>query len=109
MPRQMNEIDDIPDMPALRAEIDALDARLIALFARRALLIDRAARIKAGAGLPARIDWRVEEVVSNARQHAAGAGLDPDLFETIWRQLVDAAIAQEDRHLKGETDDRNPD
>lgn len=98
----MSEIDDIPDMPALRARIDALDARLIALFAQRSLLIDRAARIKAEAGLPARIDWRVEEVVANARRHAADAGLDADLFENIWRQLVDSAIAQEDRHLRGD-------
>lgn len=99
----MSEIDDIPDMPALRAEIDALDAQLIALFGRRSRLIDRAARIKAGSGLPARIDWRVEEVVANARRHAADAGLDPQLFENIWRQLVDSAIAQEDRHLKGDS------
>lgn len=102
-PRKMSQkIDDIPDMPTLRAEIDALDAQLIALFAKRRALIDRAARIKASAGLPARIDWRVEEVVANARRNAAEAGLDGDLFEAIWRQLVEAAIAQEDRHLKGD-------
>lgn len=98
----MSQFDDIPDMPALRAEIDAVDAALMALFARRRALIDRAARIKADQGLPARIDWRVEEVVANARRHAADAGLDVDLFENIWRQLVEAAIAQEDRHLRGD-------
>ncbi|MCF3972501.1 chorismate mutase [Paracoccus salsus] len=98
----MSEIDDIADMNALRARIDALDAELIALFARRSALIDRAARIKAAEGLPARIDWRVDEVVANARRNAAAAGLDGALFEAIWRQLVDAAIAQENRHLKGD-------
>lgn len=101
-PPKMSQIDDIPDMPTLRAEIDALDAALMVLFARRRDLIDRAAHIKAHKGLPARIDWRVEEVVANARRHAADAGLDPDLFENIWRQLVEAAIAQEDRHLRGD-------
>lgn len=98
----MTDIDDIPDMPRLRSEIDALDGEIIALFARRRDLIDRAARIKAVEGLPARIDWRVEEVVANARRNAVAAGLDGALFEQIWRQLVDAAIAQEDRHLKGD-------
>ena len=87
----MTRTDDIPDMPALRARIDALDAQLIALFAERSALIDRAARIKAERGLPARIDWRVEEVVANARRNAADAGLDGALFAQIWRQLVDAA------------------
>jgi isochorismate pyruvate lyase len=99
---RMTEPDDIIDMPALRAHIDALDAELIALFARRRDLIDRAAQIKAAQGLPARIDWRVDEVVQNARRNAAAAGLDEDLFADIWRRLVEAAIAQEDRHLKGD-------
>lgn len=98
----MAEFDDIHDMTALRAGIDALDADLIRLFARRRALIDRAARIKASQNLPARIDWRVEEVVANARRNAAENGLDPELIGSIWRQLVEAAIAQEDRHLKGD-------
>lgn len=105
----MTEFDDISDMATLRAAIDAEDRQLIALFARRHALIARAARIKAGAGLPARIGWRVEEVVANARRNAADAGLDPDLFGTIWRQLVEAAIAQEDRYLTRGPDDRDPD
>lgn len=98
----MTQIEDIPDMPALRAEIDALDARLIDLLARRRDLIARAAEIKSAEGLPARIGWRVEEVVANARSNAARAGLDADLIEDIWRRLVDAAIEQEDRHLNGD-------
>lgn len=96
----MTPTDQIPDMPALRAEIDALDRQLIRLLARRRDLIARAAVIKAGIGWPARIDARVEEVVANARSHAAAEGLDPDLIERIWRALVEAAIAQEERHLK---------
>lgn len=95
-------MNDIPDMPSLRVRIDALDAELIALLAQRSALIERAARIKARDGLPARIDARVEEVVANARRHAENAGLDADLIEHIWRRLIDAAIRQEDRHLRGD-------
>lgn len=102
VPVNMSEIDHIPDMPELRAEIDALDAELIALLARRRALIDRAAQIKKQRALPARIDWRVEEVIANARRHAAEKRLDPELIGAIWRQLVEAAIAQENRHLKGD-------
>lgn len=96
----MTRISDIPDMTALRAEIDDLDQNLIALLARRMALIQRAAEIKARDGLPARIDVRVEQVALNARRNAQAAGLDPDLIENIWRQLIEAAIAQEDLHLK---------
>lgn len=86
-------------MATLRVEIDALDARLMALMVNRHALIDRAAQIKSGNGMPARIDARVEEVVANVRAHAQGHGLDPDLYDRIWRLLIEAAIAQEERQL----------
>ncbi|CAM3086119.1 isochorismate pyruvate lyase [Paracoccus aminovorans] len=86
-------------MPDLRARIDALDARLIALLAERSALIDEAARIKARESLPARIHSRVEEVAANARRLAAEQGLDPDLAERLWRVMMEHFIAQEDRLL----------
>lgn len=95
----MARFDDIPDMPALRAHIDALDARLIALLAERSALIDRAAQIKSREGLPARIDVRVEEVAANARRLAGELGLDPDLAEQLWRAMMEHFIAQEERIL----------
>lgn len=98
----MTKTDQINDMATLRAHIDTLDEKLIGLLAERHALIDRAARIKSHIGWPARIDDRVEQVVANARRHAAAAGLDADLIEDIWRQLIEAAIAQEDRHLNGD-------
>lgn len=99
----MNQpFDDIPDMPVLRSHIDALDLQLVTLLSERSKLIDRAARIKFRDGLPARIDARVEEVVANVREHAADTGLDPALIEDIWRRLIEAAIAQEERHLNGD-------
>lgn len=86
-------------MPDLRARIDALDARLIALLAERSALIDEAARIKTRENLPARIDSRVEQVAENARRLAVQQGLDPDLAERLWRVMMDHFIAQEDRVL----------
>lgn len=93
--------EDIHDMVALRARIDALDARLIALLAERSTLIDRAAQIKAQVGLPARIDARVEEVAALARRRATDAGLDPDLAEGLWRLMMEHFIAQEEAQLGG--------
>ena len=98
----MTSISDIQDMTTLRAHIDALDRQLVTLLAERSALIARAAEIKSQIGLPARIDNRVEEVVANAGSHAASLGLDRALIENIWRQMVEAAIAQEDRHLNGD-------
>jgi isochorismate pyruvate lyase len=90
---------DCATMTDLRAEIDRLDSALVALFAERAGYIDRAAEIKSGVGLPARIDARVEEVVANVRRHAVARGLPPDQIETLWRNVIDWSIAREEIHL----------
>ncbi len=87
------------DMAALRAAIDALDVRLVALLARRAGYIDRAVALKQAAGLPANIPARVEEVVARVRARAGVEGLDPDLVETLWRELIAWSIAREERVL----------
>lgn len=90
---------DCSDMGELRQQIDRLDRDLVALLVERAGYIDRAAQIKAECGLPARITDRVEEVVANVRGHAAAAGLSEELVETLWRELMEWAIAREDVHL----------
>ncbi|MCV3271362.1 chorismate mutase [Roseobacter sinensis] len=87
------------DMAELRPQIDEIDAALIDLLVERSGYIDRAAEIKATAGLPACIADRVEEVVANVRRHASARGLDPDLTERIWRQLIDWSIAREEARL----------
>lgn len=90
---------DCTTMAELRAEIDRLDEAVVALLARRAGYIDRAAEIKADVGLPARITDRVEEVVQNVRAHAAAHGLPPDQVERIWRDLIEWSIAREETSL----------
>jgi isochorismate pyruvate lyase len=99
----MKQPKDCRDMAEVRAGIDRLDAELVQLLARRAGYIDRAAQIKAGVGLPARIGARVEEVVANVRGLAQANGLDPDLAETLWRQLIEWSITREEAVL-GRTD-----
>ncbi len=88
------------EMAPLRAEIDEIDRDLVALLARRVACIDRAIEIKQAAGLPARIDARVEEVVSRVRREAAACGADPDLIEALWRQIIEWSIAREERVLE---------
>ncbi|MEO5620256.1 MAG: chorismate mutase [Cypionkella sp.] len=90
---------DCTTMTDIRAEIDRLDRDLMALFAERASYVDRAAEIKSGVALPARITARVEEVVANVRGHASAQGLPADQFEKIWRDLIEWSIAREEVHL----------
>ncbi|MCB2110618.1 MAG: chorismate mutase [Defluviimonas sp.] len=87
-------------MADVRSEIDRVDAALVELLAERTGYIDRAAELKPALGLPARIDARVEDVVSRVRALAiAAGGPDPDLVEALWRRLIDWSIAREERKL----------
>ena len=95
----MKRPEDCTTMAQIRAEIDRLDEELVALFAQRTAYIDRAAAIKETVGLPARIEDRVEQVVSNVRRHAVAHGLPPDKLEKLWRKLIDWSIEREEDHL----------
>jgi len=92
---QLTPPQDCRDMAAVRTEIDALDERLVALLAVRAEYIDRAIALKQINGWPARIPTRVEDVVAKVRSAAGAGGLDPELAELLWRQLIDWSIARE--------------
>lgn len=87
---------DCTDMTEVRAGIDALDKDLVSLLSTRAGYIQRAMELKQSNGWPARIPDRVEEVVNNAKAEARQQGLDPELVETLWRQLIDWSIEQEE-------------
>jgi isochorismate pyruvate lyase len=91
---------DCPDMPTLRAQIDTLDRELVRLLALRTTYIDRAVEIKSGVGLPANIPARVEDVVAKVKATAAKEGLDTEIAEALWRQLIDWSIAREAKTIK---------
>ncbi len=86
-------------MSELRAEIDSIDAALIGLLAQREGYIDRAVDLKRIEKLPARTHARVAEVISKVRAGATAHGLDAELAETLWRELIEWSIARESEHL----------
>lgn len=90
---------DCHSMQELRAQIDVLDGEIVAKLAERAGYIDRAVVLKQQEDLPARIDDRVEQVVEKVRAKAQTLGLDADLTEALWRQLIEWSILREERIL----------
>lgn len=90
---------DCQNMTDLRAQIDQMDRDLIALLAKRAAYIDRAAELKPAENLPARIPARVQDVLDNVHREARAQGLDPDLAVSLWTQLINWSIAREERVL----------
>ncbi|GAD57386.1 MAG: isochorismate pyruvate lyase [Limimaricola cinnabarinus] len=95
----MSAAAEIGDMATLRREIDAIDADLVRLLARRASMIERAIELKPGEGLPARIDTRVRDVLEKVIARAHAEGLDTDLAERLWREMMEHFIAREEEVL----------
>ena len=55
--------------------------------------------LKTRENLPARTTDRVSEVIAHVRTGATQRGLDPDLAERVWTELIEWAIAHESKVL----------
>ncbi|MGW4897188.1 chorismate mutase [Kitasatospora sp. NPDC004240] len=75
----------------VRERIDALDADLVELLARRQELVRVAAGFK-GDEQAVRAPDRVERVIAAARARAGAAGLAPEVAEAVWRAMIGAFI-----------------
>lgn len=90
---------EISTMADLRVQIDQLDRDLMALLALRQAHVDRAAELKPGEGLPARIEDRVNDVLDKVEAEAEKSGFEPALARQMWALMVEAMIAREERVL----------
>jgi isochorismate pyruvate lyase len=81
-------------MAEVRAGVDAVDADILALLARRFAYMDAAARIKQARDI-VRDDARKAQVIANARKAALDHRLPQDLIAEMWEALVEGSIAYE--------------
>lgn len=84
-------------MADVRRVIDALDADIVLLLSLRQRQIERAARVKPGLGIPARVPERVDEVLANVVRSAQSRSLSPELAEKLWTQVIEWSIEYEER------------
>ncbi|HWQ87297.1 chorismate mutase [Brevundimonas sp.] len=89
-------------LAALRAELDALDRRMVETLARRQGIVEAVARLK---GDPARVrdPARVEAVLANVLQAAGLAGLSAAIAEPVWRLLVERCADHEAAWLEAQS------
>jgi len=84
-----------PVLQEARDYIDALDAELVALLARRTELVLRAGRAKADLGLPVNDPDREAAQLRARRTWAQDKGLDPQGVEEVFRAVLRASrVAQ---------------
>jgi len=81
-------------MEELRAAIDSLDIRLVALLAVRQAYIERAAQLKTGRD-QVRDPQRIEDVVAKVVAEARRSGLAAEIAEPVWRTLIEVSIRHE--------------
>jgi len=81
-------------MEEVRAEVDRLDREIVRLLAEREQRIADAGRIKPTRDI-VRDEARIEDVVRKVRAESLRHGADPDLVESIYRDMMERFIAHE--------------
>lgn len=87
-PQECTGLDEI------RAGMDAIDREIVALIAQRVAYVRAAAKFKTSSANVAAPE-RVAAVLKTRREWAEGAGLDGDVVEGIYRDLVAYSVAEE--------------
>jgi chorismate mutase/prephenate dehydrogenase len=80
----------------LRAALSDLDGELLALVARRKTLSEHVAAVKRATGRATRDFVREREVILRGRTEAERLGLEPDLAESLLRQLIQSSLATQE-------------
>ncbi len=89
----------IESLPQARAQIDAIDGALIELIAARQFYVDQAARFKRTVQ-DVQAPERVEEVIKKVRAAAVEHSTDPDLVESIYREMIQHFIRRELKEIR---------
>jgi isochorismate pyruvate lyase len=90
----IREPQDCTTMTEVRAGVDDVDQRIVALIARRFGYMDAAARIKPDRAA-VRDEWRKADVKAKVDAAAARAGLDRALLSRLYEDLIETSIAHE--------------
>lgn len=86
-----------PALAALRAQLEALDAELVDVLARRMELARRIGAEKRAASLPLQDPRREAQVVAAVARHAQRAGLpEESVRDIIWPVVAMCRRAQQD-------------
>jgi isochorismate pyruvate lyase len=85
---------DCTTMAEIRAGVDDVDRRLVALLAERLGYMNAAARVKTERSA-VRDEARKAQVIANASAEAAKYGLPADYAPTVWEALIEYSIAHE--------------
>ena len=97
----MKKPDECANIQEVREEIDIIDREVIEALSKRFQYVIAAARFKTSEASVRSFD-RVEAMLQQRREWAQESGLNPDVVENIYRDLVNYYIEEELKHYKSE-------
>ncbi|NEO85637.1 MAG: isochorismate lyase [Spirulina sp. SIO3F2] len=90
----MKAPNDCENMTEIRLEIDQLDRQILALLGQRFAYVKAAAQFKTSA-TAVKAPERLQAMLQQRRVWAEAEGLDPDVIENLYRDLVNYFISAE--------------
>lgn len=88
----------------LRAQIEALDAELLAILGRRLAVVEAIAAAKLEAASPLRDRAREDHLLSGLRARAVAMGLPPHGVERLYRVILELSIARQEAAILARSD-----
>ncbi len=79
------------DLAEIRKSLDKIDAELVSLLAKRMSFIPKVAEYKKENNMPRFQPAREKEIIESKRKLAKEAGLNPDLVEKIFKEIINDA------------------
>ena len=95
--------DECENMTEIRTAIDQLDHQVITLLGQRFAYVKAASKFKTSEA-SVRANERLEAMLQQRRVWAEAAGLEPDVVEKLYRDLVNYFIEEEMKHWKDGND-----
>ena len=99
----MKPPDDCSSLQEIRAEIDRIDREIISAFGQRFAYVKAAAKFKTSEATVKASD-RFAAMLQQRREWAAEEGLNPDVIERLYRDLVTHFIEEELKQWQNKTD-----
>jgi len=97
----MKSPDECANIQEVREEIDIIDREVIEALSKRFQYVIAAARFKTSEASVRSLD-RFQAMLQQRREWAQESGLNPDVVENIYRDLVSYYIEEELKHYKSE-------
>ncbi|MEG4272417.1 MULTISPECIES: isochorismate lyase [unclassified Microcoleus] len=95
----MKDPDECANIHEVREEIDIIDREVIEALSKRFQYVIAAARFKTSEASVKSFD-RFHDMLQQRRDWAQQSGLNPDVVENIYRDLVNYYIEEELKHYK---------